>query len=304
MKWPNITRQMLIALAFGFLVCYQLNPAPSWACSAGGGAGFSYASQTSSSAVTVCAKSVLDTRTSAVAKPIAAPKPAPKPVAKPVAAPAPKPVAKPVAKPVVKVVLLTPIKTGVPVALQKPKVVAKPVAKPAPATPAKPTTPTIQLASNTSKASDEASFSPALLSVSASDAVVQVGEAVAFGTNAALHYKAGALLGKAVDVQFAPTETHWIFGDGSSSSGPDASHRYSSAGAYSITATVLYAVSYQIAGATSWLSSGSISVSGSTSVVVATASGQNSEPPALAGNLVRLVGQNCFENPGSFGCGP
>ena len=288
------------------MAIYQFHPTASWACSAGGGSGFSYSAQTSATAVTVCAKSAVDVRTVSNAKPVDAPKvtakPAPKPTSKPVVKPAPAPPAKPVVKAPPTVTLLTPIKRGVPVSLQKPKPTPKPIARPAPVAAPKVAIPAPKTTTATLVSSAEASFSPAALLVTASDSAVTPTTSVGFSTNAVQHYKTGALLGKATAVQFVPIQTNWNFGDGSSLSGASANHAFRGFGAYEVSATVLYSVSYQIAGASGWVSSGSISVSDSVAVLV---SGVESESPVPAGggSVVRLVGKNCFDNPGSFGCG-
>ena len=290
------------------MAIYQFHPTASWACSAGGGSGFSYSAQTSATAVTVCAKSAVDVRTVSSAKPVDTPKvttkPAPKPTSKPVVKPAPAPPAKPVVKAPPTTTLLTPIKRGVPVSLQKPKPTPKPIARPVPVAAPKAAIPASKTTTATLVSSAEASFSPAALLVNVSDSEVTPGTSVGFSTNAVLHYKTGSLLGKATDVQFVPIQTNWSFGDGSSLSGVSANHAFSGFGRFEVSATVLYSVSYQISGASGWVSSGSISVSDSVAVLV---SGFEAEVPAPvpveAVSVVRLVGKNCFDNPGSFGCG-
>lgn len=329
MNLQNSTRIMALATA-GFLIAiYQFAPIPSWACTTGGGSGYTFGSQTSATSVTVCAKSVTETKSVTPAKPVAPakpvtpvkpaapvvpPKPSPKPVSKPAAAPA----AKPVAKVPPKVVLLTPIKTGVPAILQIPRQTPKPTPKPAvkpapvvapkppvrvaPVVTQKPATQPAKIISATAVSSAEASFSPAQLSVEASESAIAVGQVANFATNAGPHYKAGSLLGKTAEVFFEPIDTAWKFGDGTTLTGAVAAHGFSRSGSFVIQATVLYAVSYQIAGASIWIDSGSIAVSDSISIVV-TANPSSYAPPAVeAGKVVRIVGRNCMDKPGTFGC--
>jgi PKD repeat protein len=110
------------------------------------------------------------------------------------------------------------------------------------------------------------------------------------------------LLAKATEVLFDPVSTNWNFGDGSTSSVANATHRYSRAGSFVIEATVTYAVSYQISGESIWVESGSIAVSDSMSVVVSSNSGGAEPSTAPVNKVVRIVGKNCLEKPGTFGC--
>jgi hypothetical protein len=321
MKLLNQSRFILLASAGCLMVLYQLNPAPSWACSAGGGAGVSYSSQTNADSVTVCVKSVVETRSGSSSKPVTAPKPAqkpepkpvPKPVHKPVAKPAPKLPEKVVTKAPAKIVLLTPIKVGVPALLRKPtpapalksapKPAPKPVAK-APTLPsAKPVTPIQKVSS--SVAIDEASFSPTALSISATGYSIALESQVSFSSNAKLHYKSATLLGKSTEVRFEPLSVRWSFGDGATVSGVSAAHAFNKTGRFSVGATVIYGVSYQISGSSDWTASGSIGLSDSIEIMVTADSGFEAPSQSVdseGSTRVRLVGQNCLENPGSFGC--
>ena len=297
---------MTVACAGFLMAIYQFHPTASWACTAGGSSGFSYSSQTNANSVTVCAKSAVAVRTVSSAKPVAAPKetakPAPKAPTKPVIKPAPAPPAKPVVKAPSTVALLTPIKKGVPISLQKPKPAPKPSIRPAPIAAPKTIAQAPKNTTATLVSSAEASFSPAALMVTASDSEVTPGDPVGFSTNAVLHYKNGSLLGKNTDVQFLPIQTSWNFGDGSGASGNSATHGFNRIGTYIVSATVLYSVSYQIVGASAWISSGSISVTDSLSLPVVGAGESEAPPLEESVAVVRLVGKNCIDNPGSFGC--
>ena len=265
-------------------------------------------SQTSSTAVTVCARSVVESKSTTSAKP-ATPvaKPAPKPVAKPIAKP---PAPKPVTKAPPKVVLLTPIKTGVPASL------TKPVAKPAPKTvvKAKPSVPVkspapqaatpAKTVSATSVNTAEADFSPMALIVSASENQVTVGEDVTFWTNAVTHYRSGALLGKATEVMFAPSSISWNFGNGAGGAGGTVGASFSSSGEYLVSANVRYNVSYRVAGSSDWVASGEITVGDSNSIRVFDNddSGSGANNPEPISKEVKLVGKNCLARPDAFGC--
>jgi hypothetical protein len=125
---------------------------------------------------------------------------------------------------------------------------------------------------------------------------------VGFSSNAFAHYKSGSLLGKATQVFFQPVDALWNFGDGTSASGQTAGHSYSRVGDFVIEAAVTYAVSYQIDGVSIWVDSGSITVSDLISLSVTAAQEVEGPPSIDVGTSVRLVGKNCYEKPGTFGC--
>lgn len=284
---------------------YQLSPIPAWACSASTSGGFAYSSNTGPTSVTVCAKSVANTRTAAVAPKAPASKaPASKAPATPAA---PKPTPKPA--PIPTKSLMTPIKQGVPAALQKP--VAKPAPKPAPkplAAPIAKKVPTnngdaSSIMSSTS-ASGEVSFSPAPISLAASQTSVSVGQEVSFWANSSTHYKSGVLLGKVTDVRFTPIQTVWISEDGQTGVGGSISFAFADSGSIEVFASVTYAVSYQIAGASGWVSSGEISVSDSIAIRIDEAPELLEPSDAPPTKVVRLVGKNCTSQRAAFGCSP
>jgi hypothetical protein len=317
MNRPFPDRLVAIAGATLLLVMFPFIPTPSWGCTTGGGGGFSYGSQTGGGAVTVCARAVVETRTTAVVKsapkpvvvpkPVAAPKPAPKPISV-----APKPAPKQAVKPVTKTppkVFFTPVKLTPPPALLKPvtKPVVKPPVKPKSAVPAKPVVkapvnvPIVIAASNSS--TGQASFSPAPLHASASLGEVEPGETVIFSADPMVHYRSGVILEKATDVRFVPVSITWSFGDGGVGDGSAVSHAFATSGQYLAVATAVYSVSYQIAGQSGWVEAGPIAVSDSVSILVS----QNGSPAdgPTAGQLppvARLVGKNCFADAAAYGC--
>jgi hypothetical protein len=203
---------------------------------------------------------------------------------------------------------MTPIKQGVPAALQKP--VAKPAPKPAPkplAAPIAKKAPTKNGASSSlssTSASGEVSFSPAPISLAASQTSASAGQAVSFWANASTHYKSGVLLGKVTDVRFTPIQTLWNSEDGQTGVGGSISFAFENSGSIEVFASVTYAVAYQIAGASGWNSSGEISVSDSIAIRVDEAPELLETADAPPTKVVRLVGKNCTSQRAAFGCSP
>lgn len=296
------------------MATYQLSPLPAWACAAEATGSFGYSSNTGATSVTVCAKSVTTTRTvSTTTKEPAVKAPVAKaPAVKTPAAMAPvsKPAPKPSPAPAKVVSLLSPIKKGVPIALQKPapKPVAKPAPKPAPKPVAAPVTPKAVASSSSgvliSTAAEELSFSPAPVFVSSSAVTAEVGQPVGFWANASTHFKSGSLLGKATDVRFTPVQTSWITDQGQSGVGASISLAFENEGSVEVAATVTYSVSYQIAGASGWVSSGEIAVSDSVVVLIEDSSEPSPIVAAPPAKVVRLVGENCHSRATAFGCQP
>lgn len=315
MKLSNSNRNLAVAAAAILMSAYQLSPIPAWACSASSSGGFAYSANTSPTSVTVCAQSVVSTRAVTVATkapaikaPSAKPPTVKAPVSKAPAAPAQ---SKPAPKtpPAPAKSLLTQIKKGVPIALQKP--VAKPAPKPAPkpvavSTPPKtPAKSTVTTASTTSATSSgEVSFSPAPISLSSSETRAQVGQEVTFWAEASTHYKTGLLLGKVTDVRFTPFDTEWSSDQGHDGIGAAIALVFDDAGSVEVMASVTYAVAYQISGASGWVSSGEIRVWDSLAVTiedVPEALARTETPPA---KVVRLVGKSCLARTAVFGCNP
>lgn len=204
---------------------------------------------------------------------------------------------------------MTPIKQGVPASLQKP--VAKPAPKPAPKPLAAPISNKVprnnaaesSILSSTS-ASGEVSFSPAPISLAASQTSASAGQAVAFWANASTHYKSGVLLGKVTDVRFTPIQTVWSSEDGQTGVGGSISFAFEDSGSIEVFASVTYAVAYQIAGASGWVSSGEISVSDSIAILIEEAPESLETADAPTAKVVRLVGNDCLARRAAFGCSP
>ena len=291
------------------MATYQLSPLPAWACAAQATGNFGYSSNTGATSVTVCAKSVTTTRTVATStqEPVAKAPATKAPVA---TAPVSKPAPKPSPAPVKVVSLLSPIKQGIPASLQKPapKPAAKPTPKPAPKPVAAPVAPKALAASNSgvsiSTASEEVSFSPAPVAVSSSASAAAAGQSVGFWTNASTHYKTGVLLGKVTEVRFTPVQTAWTTDQGQSEVGASISLAFENVGSVEVAASVTYSVSYQISGASGWVSSGDITVSDSVVVMIEDSSEPSPIVVAPPAKVVRLVGENCHSRATAFGCRP
>ena len=302
MKLSDSKRTFAIAAAAILMCAYQLLPTPTWACTAATSNGFAHSSNTGSTSVTVCAKSVTATRTTAIT-------PKASPVKAPAAKPAPKTTPKPTQAPVKVIAVLTPIKKGVPAALKKPvaKPATKPASKPVPAPSQTPSKITVSTASSAT-ATDEVSFSPAPVSLSASATRAAVGQEVNFWTNVSTHFKTGSLLGKVTEVRFTPIQTLWSSDEGHSGSGGSISLAFDKPGSVEVAAAVQFAVAYQIAGASAWVASGDILVADSIEILIEAtsdgASGTATAASARSDKVVRLVGENCLARFNAFGCNP
>jgi hypothetical protein len=140
--------------------------------------------------------------------------------------------------------------------------------------------------------------------VSSSAGKAKVSQPVGFWANASTHFKSGILLGKVTDVRFTPVQTSWITDQGQSGVGASISLAFENEGSVEVAATVTYSVSYQIAGASGWVSSGDIAVSDSVVVMIE----DSSEPSPIVvvppAKVVRLVGENCHSRATAFGCRP
>ncbi len=310
MKLSNSNRTLAIAAAAILMSAYQLSPIQAWACSASTSGGFAYSSNTGPTSVTVCASSVVSNRVVAVATkaPVVKAPAAKAPVAKAPVAPA-QPKQLPKTPPAPAKSLLTPIKQGVPAALQKPvaKPAPKPLSKPVvastpPKTPAKST---VTSASTTSaKSSGEVSFSPSPISLSSSETRAQVEQEVTFWASTSTHYKTGLLLGKVTDVRFTPIETLWSSDQGHTGVGGSVSLVFDDSGSVEVMASVTYAVAYQISGASGWVASGEIKVWDSIAVTIDEAPELLARTETPPSKVVRLVGKNCLSRTAVFGCNP
>jgi hypothetical protein len=157
-------------------------------------------------------------------------------------------------------------------------------------------------------ATEVVTFSPAPLSLSASATRAAVGQEVNFWTSASTHFKTGSLLGKVTEVRFTPIQTLWSSDEGHSGSSGSISLAFDKPGNVEVAATVKFAVAYQIAGASAWVSSGDILVSDSITLLIEGssegASGPSSTASARSEKVVRLVGENCLARFNAFGCNP
>jgi hypothetical protein len=118
------------------------------------------------------------------------------------------------------------------------------------------------------------------------------------------HYKTGVLLGKVTDVRFTPLQTVWTSDDGQTAVGGSISLAFEDIGNVEVAATVSYAVAYQIAGASGWVSSGEISISDSLAIMIEDSPEVLVPAAAPPAKVVRLVGKNCLSQSAAFGCNP
>jgi hypothetical protein len=157
---------------------------------------------------------------------------------------------------------------------------------------------------NSTSSSGEVSFSPAPISLAASATNASVGQVVSFWANTLTHYKTGVLLGKVTDVRFTPLQTVWTSDDGQTAVGGSISLAFEDIGNVEVAATVSYAVAYQIAGASGWVSSGEISISDSLAIMIEDSPEVLVPAAAPPAKVVRLVGKNCLSQSAAFGCNP
>lgn len=309
-------------------------PEPSWAnCrnSGGGNSGFAYGSQVDGESVTICAssesliparKSVVKTpvksstktstsvttRTPARIKTVETKAVAAKKVTLPKslrpATTAPKKllpfqIAKPAAKAKLKSVT-TPATTKT---VTKIKVVKGTAAKVASSV----------VPSAIANQNEAAAFSPIAMSASVSPGnQVEPQTPLLFNSDALAHFRVGKILGKSAEVKFTPVSMGWNFDDGSTGQGLSVQHAFASEGNYQVSARVVYAVSYRFIGQASWVAEpGTIAMIARLSIQVSAEAGGggNVGGPITAddvaptgGGRVALVGADCIQRPGSFGC--
>lgn len=122
-------------------------------------------------------------------------------------------------------------------------------------------------------------------------------EEAEFSAIPTLHFRTQGVLGRKAEVQFDPQAVSWDFSDGQDALGSALSRSFSQSGSYWARAKVRYQVSFRLVGETTWQQAGSISVySNLLEIIVSEGSFSRGEGPIV------LVGQDCLENPGSYGC--
>ena len=179
-----------------------------------------------------------------------------------------------------------------------------------PPPPPRTATTTVQATQISNSAAANASFSPDPIQVQADQLVVQPNLPVGFNAIASVHYRTGALLGQGVTVRFTPSLISWDFGAGLSAPKPFSAnsqipHSFEITGSQSVLAVVRFEAAYRFAGQSNWTTeSGYLAKDASVTIVVQRASppiaAQVTPPPKTP--RVRLVASTCLEKPMAKGC--
>ena len=240
-------------------------------------------SQVNGSSVTICASAeIISPARSVTVKSVVT-------ATKPIAKPAPKQAAKVIPK-------LIP-------AFHKPASAAKP---PKPKVIVSKKTKVVSKPSSKNATAAAADFTPADVSANVYPSnQLSVGQPASFESTAVQHYRTGTLLNLPTEVRFTPISVIWNFGSGHYLTGAFVGHAFNSAGTHAVEVRVVYAVSYRIRGSSSWISEpDTITLSEALKVEVSASAMTKNQPiekPSV-GSKVLLVGQDCLENPGTFGC--
>jgi hypothetical protein len=199
---------------------------------------------------------------------------------------------------------------------QAPKVIPKLIsALPKPAVPAKSSKPKVIVSKKTkvvSKPSTKnatnaaAEFTPAALFANVYPSnQLSVGQQASFESIAVQHFRTGTLLNLPTEVRFTPFSVAWNFGAGQYKTGAHVGHAFDSAGTHPVQVRVVYSVSYRVKGSSTWISEpDTITLADDLSIEVSAGSISENRPieKPPASRKVLLVGQDCLENPGTFGC--
>lgn len=307
---------VLIAATF---VGFDLNSA--MACSAGSSSsGFSHGSKIGSGSVTVCVGSsssspgtkTTQTITKTVTVPVPPkPKPAPKPPAKPAANSNPKPVVEVVSCPSASQMASMPRSADAAerwvqsICSPSTKLVSapKPTSKPAVKTKTITITETITLdqPGEVSSAADAVEFQPNPLLASVFPGnVLSLRQLARFTSNPSSHFGSANVLGRQAEVHFVPMASSWSFSDGVVQTGVDTERTFKAAGKYQIWAFVEYSVSYRLLGESGWQSvEGTLVIQSNPLEVMVGAFNFKADKTSQG---VLLVGADCLDRSGAFGC--
>ena len=297
------------------------------ACSGAGStsSGLSHGSKIGSGSVTVCVGSSGSSAGSAptrtITKTVKVPvpaktKPAPKPASKPAAKPAKAPIRKTAVTPVscpsasqrasmprsadaaqrwVQSICSPPPKKAVTATKSKPKPPSK--------TKTITITETIVVSTPSRKtfSTDAVEFSPNDLVASVFPVkMLEIGELAKFSSNPSSHFSSAIVLGRQAQVHFVPKASRWRFSDGVSLTGVDTQRTFISAGRFQIRAYVEYLVSYRILGESAWKPVAGTILVESNLLELEVGSFIPSQDPSTQGVL--LVGEDCIDRAGVFGC--
>lgn len=148
---------------------------------------------------------------------------------------------------------------------------------------------------STSSQSEEVSLSPSRLSISASQTLLRVGEAVVLTSDATEHEKTAVILGRLGFVRFTPVGFEW-FADGVQRASV-AVTSFSKEGTKSISLQVVYLASTRFSLSEQWVLVGSVTANARIEVKV-----ENIEPAQQPRLAPRLVSASCETKPSSYRC--
>jgi len=151
-----------------------------------------------------------------------------------------------------------------------------------------------------------AEFTPAAVSASVYPSNhLSLGQWASFESTAVQHFRTGSLLNLPTEVRFTPLSVAWNFGTGQYLAGANVGHAFDSAGSHAVQVRVVYAVSYRLRGSSTWIAEpDTIALGDEINIEVAANSFSENRPieKPSAARTVLLVGQDCLEKPGTFGC--
>lgn len=174
--------------------------------------------------------------------------------------------------------------------------IAGPSAPPARVVTVKPGKPAIAEARvSSSSQSAEAVLAPRSLSISASQPVLRVGEAVVLSSDASEHEKTALILGRLGFVRFTPVDFEWLV-DGAQRS-PVAVTAFSTEGTKPISLQVVYLASTRFSLSEQWVRVGSVTANATIAVKV-----ENIEPAKFPRLTPRLVSASCETKPSNYRC--
>ncbi|MFM1973041.1 MAG: hypothetical protein RLZZ345_125 [Actinomycetota bacterium] len=154
---------------------------------------------------------------------------------------------------------------------------------------------TTQLIQVNSSQSAEATLSPRVLSIAASQSVLRVGEAVVLTSDAGEHEKTAVILGRLGFVRFTPIDFEWFLEPAQSS--PVAVASFAAEGTKRVALSVAYLASARFSLVEPWVRVGSVTATAELELRVD--KNEAIKPPRLS---ARLVSASCEVKPSSYRC--
>lgn len=148
---------------------------------------------------------------------------------------------------------------------------------------------------SSSSQSAEAAISPRPLSISLSQTVLRIGEAVVLTSDAVEHEKTAVMLGRRGFVRFTPIEHSWLLEPVQLS--PVAVASFSAQGTKSIALNVVYLASSRFSLSEPWVRVGLVTAAAAIEVKV-----ENIEPARRPRLTPRLVSASCETKPSNYRC--